>query len=53
VHAALAHYDTVIMRTTLQDYCNALWVVQNDNSGLPVDEKRARRYLAACLLHAR
>ncbi|WP_434345615.1 TIGR02996 domain-containing protein [Myxococcus virescens] len=33
-------------------YCNALWVAQKDNTGLPVDERRSRRYLATCLPYA-
>ncbi|QRK08590.1 TIGR02996 domain-containing protein [Archangium violaceum] len=33
-------------------YCNALWVAQKDNTGLPVEARRSRRYLAACLPYA-
>jgi|GEM_PF-3502234 len=33
-------------------YCNALWAAQKDNTGLPVDERRSRRYLATCLPYA-
>lgn len=32
-------------------YCNALWVIQNDNSKLGTQPKRAKRYLEACLPH--
>ncbi len=47
-------FDAIIERRTLDlsAYCNALWVVQHDNTGLPNDEERSRRYLAACLPHA-
>lgn len=30
----------------------ALWVIQEDNSAIPVDKDRAKRFLAACLPHA-
>lgn len=33
-------------------YVTALWVVQTDNTHLPVDPERARRYLEAALPHA-
>jgi len=32
-------------------YCNALWAIQDDNTHLGVNPKRARRYLKACLPH--
>jgi hypothetical protein len=35
----------------LSTYCNALWVAQDDNTHLGVNEARARRYLALCLPH--
>jgi hypothetical protein len=34
-------------------YNNALYAVSRDNSGLPVDEARHRRFIAAALPHAR
>ncbi|MCA9656914.1 MAG: hypothetical protein KC486_01090 [Myxococcales bacterium] len=51
---ALRIYDVILASRTLDlsAYCNALWVVQEDNTGLPRDPERARRYLGACLLHA-
>lgn len=36
---------------TQPTYCNALWAIQSDNNGLPVDPDRARRFLAACVPH--
>jgi hypothetical protein len=51
---ALRVYDAIIERPHLElsAYNNALWVVQHDNTGLPVDEARARRYLAHAVRHA-
>ena len=51
---ALRAFDAVVAFADqpLDHYCNALWVVQRDNTGLPIDEARSRRYLAACLPHA-
>ena len=51
---ALRIYDAIVERRTLElsAYCNALWVVQQDNTGLPVDGERSRRYLRAALPHA-
>jgi len=36
----------------LSVYTNALWVLQHDNTGRPVDPARNHRFLAACLPHA-
>jgi hypothetical protein len=33
----------------LSTYCNALWLVQDDNTHLGVDETRARAYLACSI----
>lgn len=51
---ALRIYDVILGSRTLDlsAYCNALWVVQEDNTGLPRDPERGRRYLDACLVHA-
>jgi len=51
---ALAIADALIPIYDVELYglCNALWVVQHDNTGLPLDEARARRYLAATLTRA-
>ena len=51
---ALRVYDAILPHRTLDlsAYCNALWVVQRDNTGLAIDPERARRYLDACLIHA-
>ncbi|MEZ4384760.1 MAG: hypothetical protein R3A79_25750 [Nannocystaceae bacterium] len=51
---ALRIYDVILASRVLDlsAYCNALWVVQEDNTGLPRDPERARRYLDACLIHA-
>jgi len=51
---AMRVFDAIVHRKTLDlsAYCNALWVVQRDNTGLPVDVDRSRRYLSACLPHA-
>ena len=51
---ALRVFDVILDYRTLHlsAYCNALWVVQEDNTGLPQDAERARRYLQRCLIHA-
>ncbi len=51
---ALRVFDVIVDRRTLDlsAYCNALWVVQHDNTGRAVDVERSRRYLRACLIHA-
>jgi hypothetical protein len=48
---ALRIFDAIIGFNDLglPHYCNALWVVQEDNTKLPKDPIRARRYLEACL----
>ena len=53
-HEALRVFDAIIELGDLEPahYCNALWVVQRDNTQLEVDAARSRRYLAACLPHA-
>ncbi|MCU0352376.1 MAG: hypothetical protein MUD08_01350 [Cytophagales bacterium] len=38
--------------TTLTVYNNALWVLQHDNTGLPVDAALNERFLAKCLPYA-
>ena len=50
----LGIFDVIIERKSLElyAYCNALWVVQHDNTGLPKDAERQRRYLEACAPHA-
>lgn len=35
----------------LQLYCNALWVLQNDNTGLPVNRMLNEYFLTKCLPH--
>jgi uncharacterized protein (TIGR02996 family) len=52
---ALRIFDAIVEfpDQDLDQYCNPLWAVQNDNTGLPLDAVRARRYLAACLPHGR
>lgn len=51
---AIRVYDAILARPHLElsAYNNALWVVQHDNTGLPVAEARARRYLAHATPHA-
>lgn len=51
---ALRICDAVIPypRTRLNVLCNALWVVQTDNTGLPFDEVLAKRVLAASVFLA-
>lgn len=51
---ALRIFDRVLSSPNhdLSAYCNALWVVQQDNTGLPIDEARSRRYLELSLPHA-
>jgi hypothetical protein len=34
-------------------YVTALWLIQEDNTKIPLDEKRARRFLRACLPRAK
>ena len=50
---AIRLFDELLSLESLSEttYCNALWVVQDDNTHLGVDEARARRYLARCLPH--
>jgi uncharacterized protein (TIGR02996 family) len=50
---ALRIYDAILEFSDLEleHYANALWVVQRDNTGLPVDAARARHYLERCLPH--
>jgi hypothetical protein len=50
---ALKLFDALLpaQGLALSTYCNALWVVQDDNTHLGVDEPRARRYLDFCLPH--
>jgi hypothetical protein len=50
---ALTLFDELLSleRLSMTTYCNALWVVQDDNTHLGVDEARAWRYLARCLPH--
>lgn len=36
----------------LSIYCNALYVLQNDNSGLPVNYDLNKKFLSQCLKHA-
>src|SRR5687767_2570213 len=54
IQAALEIFDVILAfpDLALEHYANALWVVQRDNTGLPVDAERSRRYLKACLPHA-
>lgn len=49
--AALALYDAIVdlPGKDLSLYCNALWIVQHDNTGLPIDPEQCRRFLAVCL----
>jgi uncharacterized protein (TIGR02996 family) len=48
---ALAIFDELVecIDLPLQHYCNALWVAQHDNTKLPIDPARSRKYLAACV----
>ncbi|HVJ90050.1 MAG TPA: hypothetical protein VM580_09610, partial [Labilithrix sp.] len=47
---AIAIFDALLPYTTdATHHCNALWVVQADNTGRPVDRERALRYLALAL----
>lgn len=41
------------VRNDLQVLCNALWVVQSDNTSLPFDEEQARRFLRATVFRAK
>jgi hypothetical protein len=52
-HDALRVFDTIVELGDLEPahYCNALWLVQRDNTQLEIDAARSRRYLAACLPH--
>lgn len=38
--------------TLLEVYCNALYVLQNDNTGLPIDKTLNEAFLAICLPYA-
>lgn len=51
---ALEVFDTLLEHDDLPlaHYCNALWAAQTDNTKLPHDVARSRRYLAAALPHA-
>ncbi len=48
---AIAIFDEIVERADLplEAYCNALWVVQHDNTKLPIDAARSRKYLATCV----
>lgn len=50
---ALRIFDAIVELGELEaaHYCNALWLVQRDNTQLAIDAARSRRYLAACLPH--
>jgi tetratricopeptide (TPR) repeat protein len=37
---------------SLKLYCNALWILQHDNTGLPVDPVLNEKFLAKCLPYA-
>ncbi|MFK8003616.1 MAG: HEAT repeat domain-containing protein [Polyangiales bacterium] len=52
---ALLTCDALIpyVRNDLQVLCNALWVVQSDNTSLPFDEAQARRFLRATVFRAK
>ncbi len=55
VEEAYALFDDLIelpVETFANCWVNALWAVLPDNSGLPLDEARCRRYLEHCLPHA-
>jgi hypothetical protein len=51
---ALLMFDRLLAPSpvTLDIYTNALYAVQSDNNGLPVDRVRAERYIAAAAPHA-
>lgn len=36
----------------LEVFCNALWILQHDNTGLPVDKALNEKFLAKCLPYA-
>lgn len=40
---------TITTDLHLSTYCNALWVLQNDNTGLPVNQKLNQAFLEKCL----
>jgi hypothetical protein len=50
---AIELFELILARTDLDRsaYANALYVVMNDNNGLPIDTARHRRFLAAALPH--
>lgn len=51
---AIALVELALVRDdlALSSYCNALYFIQRDDNGLPVDRERASRFLAAGLPHA-
>jgi hypothetical protein len=51
---ALVLFDRLIASSPkdLSVYTNALYAVQHDNNGLPLDRERAKRYVAAATPHA-
>lgn len=52
--SALRICDALILypHNELNVLCNALWVVQPDNTGEPLDERMAKRFLAASIFRA-
>lgn len=56
--AALQLFEWILHRTdyketpNLSTYCNALWILQNDNTGFPIDVEKNHKWLAKCLAFA-
>ena len=44
--------ETPLSCPNLEVYCNALWILQKDNTGLPINHERNLAFLQKCLPYA-